>query len=181
MNQVDLFTDAARAKDGIGERQTVDRARHPVLGEGRAVYDNGPARFIADDGRVEAFEAIGLGGGRRGPPEYTWLRARTNAGVVVELETTNRPSGRRHWRIAAMLGGAGWISVAEGRHVTFEPDVGKPVSFDIHSMWVGLPSDRKAVFSGRGSRSLSDWITYEGPEVGHFVWMHERDAKEGAA
>ena len=45
-----------------GPRQTVDRVCHPTLGEGIAVYHNGPAYFQADSGEVVMMRSIDLGG-----------------------------------------------------------------------------------------------------------------------
>ena len=127
-----------------GPRQTVDHAKHPTLGEGRAVYENGPAFFLPDVGEPVALRKIGLGG-VSSAPRRSYLTAHALDGTVVELETTDREHGDHHFRRWSPLHGAGWL-VSLGRKVDracamrFDPDEGKPFEFIVHSMCVGRPA-----------------------------------------
>ncbi len=126
-----------------GERQTIARASHPTLGEGRAVYSNGPAFFLPDSGEPVAMRRIDMGGASSEPPR-SWLSATTVAGERVELETTGRPGGDHHYRRWSAIHGPGWL-VSLGRNVPralamrFEPDEGKAFEFIVHVMCVGRP------------------------------------------
>lgn len=108
-----------------GPRQTCDRAKHPALGEGWAIYDNGPASFVADSGETLQCERIsfassGVDGSR--------LRARIG-GADVLLDVTKRQRGDSHTRKWHPRFGSGWL-VAEGRKdergwpYRFDPDEG---------------------------------------------------------
>lgn len=134
----------------IGIRQTVDRARHPALGEGRAVYDNGPCAFIADSGEVLRLQSCGLGGWAqdRGP----WLVATTEEGDRVELEKRGLQAGATHRRIMAYDKIRGWLvtmphPIGEPNpgftRCTFMRDDGENVRMFWHAVHVGLPGTMK--------------------------------------
>ncbi len=128
----------------IGERQTVARARHPMLGEGRAVYRNGPDFFIADSGEVVEFTHMGLGGASE---KRSWLVGHLPGGTRVELEQYGRDHGKHHDRIVTEDGRPGWLSwwfddFGTWCHV-FEPDGGEPQKFAATYCHVGHPKDRK--------------------------------------
>lgn len=134
-----------------GPRQTIDRARHPVLGEGIAVYRNGPAYFQPDGGEPVPMKSIDVGGVSTRPVKRTWLVAYTEAGERIELDTTDRQRGDRHFYCARTPHGPGWM-VHVGNRVTqfplyrFEPDNGaEPVEMQVHAMRV----------SGKYTTSLS--------------------------
>lgn len=128
-----------------GPRQTIDRVRHPTAGEGRAVYNHGPAFFLPDEGEPIPMRSIGLGGAQSKPTHYSYRDAVTMAGERVELETTGRQRGEHHSRRWSPIFGAGWL-VSEAGHpwregmspseearyhasqgwMRFEPDDGSP-------------------------------------------------------
>jgi hypothetical protein len=166
-------------------RQTVDRAKHPTLGEGRAVFDNGPAFFVADSGEVESFKSIGFGGcGKSG----SYLRAQRPDGTRIELDTTERQGGDSYWRAADSNGVRGWlVSVARPLDEPrtgfmsrrWEPDGGTPRKLYVTTMEVGPPgalkrSERRK--SGNLLPSEEPWFTWMLTEGPQFVWCHERDA-----
>lgn len=174
----------------IGPRQTVDRAKHPTLGEGRVVFDNGPMFFLSDDGQVEHYKSE-AGCGARSEPRYSYKTMRRADGVSVELETTGRVHGDRHWRAFVRMLGAGWLvqignAPPRSMPVRFEPDDGKPITLDVHSMWTGLPKhdfekkQTKAMEAEREAASDAGWFTYRSDE-GEFVWCHERDTEKAQA
>ena len=154
----------------IGPRQTVDRASHPTLGEGRAVYGNGPAFFLPDVGEPVAAQRIGLGGASS-KPSRSWITMTTPDGVTVELDTTKRESGDHHRRAWHPHHGAGWF-VMLGRNVPkaiaarFDPDDGKPFEILIEVMSVGTPEYAKRSARAR-TRAIKmtpeeeQWKTYE--------------------
>lgn len=130
----------------IGERQTVDKVRHPALGEGRLVYDNGPIFFVADSGEVEHYHFLGERGSCSGPPKYSYCKAHREDGAVIEFDRTDRASGRRHDRIVTVDGRAGWLVEWFDEFHTwcnvFEPDDGgEPIKFTASQAWVGGPQD----------------------------------------
>jgi len=129
-----------------GERQTVARVRHHEFGEGTLVHRNGPASFTADSGEVVAFEKVAFGGSRSGPPPYSYTFGFLADGSKVELEQTGRDHGKRHDRIIAVDGRAGWLvdwfDEFDNWCFIFEPDHGAPEKFAAGSMWVGGPKDR---------------------------------------
>ena len=155
----------------IGPRQTVDRASHPTLGEGRAVYDNGPAFFQPDVGDPVAALSIGLGGWSSKPVARSWITMTTPDGVTVDLDTTKRESGDHHRRAWHPHHGAGWF-VMLGRNVPkaiaarFDPDDGKPFEILIEVMSVGTPEYAKRSARAR-TRAIKmtpeeeQWKTYE--------------------
>jgi hypothetical protein len=125
----------------IGERQTVSRAKHPTLGEGRAVYRNGPAFFVADSGDVVAYQKIDMG---RCGVSGSFLRARAADGEKVELEVTKRDSGKTHERVVTEDGRPGWLVWWFDEFGTwcnvFEPnDGGEPLKFGATYAHVGRP------------------------------------------
>ncbi len=93
----------------IGDRQIVQHAKHPTLGEGRLVYDSGPTFFLADSGEAVALQHAGPGGSKSGPPRYSYSTAQQD-GKRIELDTTDRKCGPRHMRIVTLDGRPGWLS-----------------------------------------------------------------------
>lgn len=155
----------------IGPRQTVDRALHPTLGEGRAVYDNGPALFIPDAGEPVPMRSIDLGGASS-EPHRSWLVARTLDGQRIEMETTDRARGDRHSRRWHPMHGAGWL-VLLGRKMDracpmrFDPDDGRPFEMIVHVMAVGRPAFAATAFTKRREKAYKNrdpeedhWTTY---------------------
>lgn len=126
-----------------GPRQTVARAKHPTLGEGRAVYDNGPAFFLPDDGEPVALRKIDLGGSRSGPPRYNYLVAHTLTGERIELETTGRPGGEHHYRRWHPTHGEGWyVGGAKTGHDRWESDAGPTIPLVWSELKVGRPGKK---------------------------------------
>lgn len=128
----------------IGDRQKVSRVKHPAFGEGRAVYQNGPAFFVADSGLVVHFDKIDAGGASQ---TRSWLVARVD-GTRVELEKIGRDHGKTHDRVVAEDGRAGWLVWWFDEFGTwcnvFEPDDGsEPLKFGATFAYVGHPKDRK--------------------------------------
>lgn len=162
-----------------GPRQTIDHCAHPALGSGSAVYENGPAFFLADSGECVPMLNIGPGGcstdrapgGRR-----SWLVATTMDGQRVELETTDRKRGDRHTRIVTYDGRAGWMvnlpSAGRGAAIfRFEPDVGEHELRTWDVAHTGTPAEEKRwKRQGAKAKYESIWLTY-----GDFVWCHERN------
>lgn len=181
------------------DRQTHQRCVHPELGEGVAIYENGPASFIADSGTTVAMKKIGFGGARFAPegpeppkpepklvrgkwkypkaPEragkwHSHLSATTLDGKTLELDKTDKPTADRHMRAIFKTLGAGWlVSLSETGKERFEADSGTVISFSWRKGYRGLP--------GMTSKELNsydgDWLTYEGPD-GSFVWRRETEA-----
>lgn len=167
----------------IGPRQTVDRACHPTLGEGRLVHRNGPAFFVADSGEWCALENVGFGGSRS-EPRYSYKVAHQD-GKRIELEDTGRENGDVHDRVFSPMIGSAWL-VQLGAHPTsrwasrVEPDGGKAFEIVYHQMWVGLAehgADRmgKTVMAEQDAAAKAGWRTYRG-DFGTFTWCHEKDA-----
>lgn len=162
----------------IGERQTVDRAKHPTLGEGRLVYDNGPCFFIADTGETERFRQWG-GCGSRGKTSYVTVIRPNGSGV--DLDTTNRESGKKHQRVVSLEGNRpGWMSSWFDEFHTychvFEPDDGgAPLKFAVHQLWVGGEKD-----NGNPPKSREHLMTVKGPRC-VFVYYREQDAEKAKA
>jgi len=122
-------------------RQTVDRCAHPTLGEGRAVYDNGPAFFVADSGEVVPMARIGGGGCG---PEGSYRYGVTADGEHIRLDTTKRPRGDWHTRAETSFGQRGWLVYVAGASrgvYRWEPDDGAPVEMTVHTMHVGTPDE----------------------------------------
>jgi hypothetical protein len=154
----------------IGPRQTVDRAKHPTLGEGRAIYNHGPAWFWSDDGEPVAMRSIDMGGGRAGPPRYDWLRGVTATGERIELETTDRASGDRHYRRWHPAHGPGWLVAIGGASwrkggptERWEGDNGTVIPMRVAVMKVGKPGDWTSGGSQRKGTPAEheNWFTYE--------------------
>ena len=160
-------------------RQTIDHCAHPSLGPGRAVYDNGPAFFLADTGECVPMQKIGMGGfatdkaegGRR-----SWIVATTMDGQRVELDTLDRKRGDRHTRIVTYDGRPGWMVSLQGTGAgaaifRFEPDVGEHELRTWDVAHTGTPEEYKR-WTRQGAKAKRDsiWLTY-----GDFVWRHERD------
>ena len=126
-----------------GPRQTVARAKHPTLGEGRAVYENGPAFFLPDNGEPVALRKVGLGGSRTGPPRYSYLVAHTLTGERIELETTGRPGGEHHYRRWHPTHGEGWyVGGAKTGHDRWESDAGPTIPLVWSELKVGRPGKK---------------------------------------
>lgn len=128
----------------IGERQKVTRARHPSLGEGRAVYQNGPAFFIADSGHVVHFEQLDVGGASQ---TRSWLVARLPGGDRLEIDEVGRDHSKTHERIVSEDGRPGWLVWWFDEFGTwcnvFEPDDGgESLKFGATFAHVGHPKDR---------------------------------------
>ncbi len=151
-----------------GHRQTVDRALHPTLGEGIAVYENGPAFFQSDAGQVERMAKIGLGGsGSNG----SYLVARTTGGDRIELKTTKRQRGDHHCRRWSPIFGDGWLVLESTPHgerlgympARFDADSGTVVRFKVTVMHVNRPAFYKA--NAKKKKPMLDpeeeqWTTY---------------------
>lgn len=162
----------------IGDRQTVDRAKHPTLGEGVAVYDNGPAFFRSDDGKIERYSELGIGGFGQGG---SWLRAKLPSSETVRLDVTDRPHGDRHWRIMTHGKVRGWlVQVAKPvLHWRFEPDRGEAKVFEFSVMKVGTPGALEKQERRKDRRELpheQHWFTWTTRGGENFVWCNERDA-----
>mgnify|MGYP003558426350 FL=1 len=162
----------------IGKRQTVDRAKHPTLGEGVAVYDNGPAFFRSDAGSVERYTRLGFGSCGVGG---SWLRAITVGGAEVRLDVTGRVHGDRHWRIMTYGKARGWmVQVAKPvLHWRWEPDGGTPIAFEFDIMRAGTPGAMKRQVRRKNFREMpyeQYWSTFTARDGKHFVWCNESDA-----
>lgn len=163
----------------IGPRQTVDRALHPTLGEGRLVHRNGPSFFLADSGECVALDRVDIGG-YTSNPRRSWYVAYQD-GKRIELDHTDMPSGDRHDRVHAGVLGDGWlvwIGGAPGRAWVhrFEPDGGKAIEFDVHQLWVGLPEHKdansKKAIAAQSEAADAGWRTMSGGGF-TFVYCHE--------
>lgn len=162
----------------IGERQTVDRAKHPTLGEGRAVYDNGPCFFLADSGEVEHFKRPAGSGSRSSPTRYSYAAFYRLDGSEVELETTDRESGQRHSRVVAEDGRAGWLvqwSDATSKRerfiwFRFEPEGGAPETMMIQRLWAGEKRHKSR------PSIASPWNSIESVGGHQFTYRRESDA-----
>lgn len=154
----------------IGERQTVQRAKHPTLGEGRLVHDNGPAFFVADSGEVEHYKSAFC--------SQAWLKD----GREIKFDTKGYPNAKSHQRIVRLSDGKpGWLSCwfddfRTWCHV-FEPDDGSdPFKFPVHQAWVGGEKD-----GGDPPKCREHLMTRKG-RAGLFVYYREEDkAKADAA
>lgn len=154
-----------------GPRQTIDHVKHPTLGEGIAVYNNGPAYYQSNAGEVVMMRAIGGGCGTFGGAEYrSYITAFTPTGERVELDTTHRAKGDTHYRRWHSMHGEGWLvhqhDVKDCWRHRFEPDDGKVFTFDVKRMAVGRPGALDAADKVRGKKRghLSDederWFTF---------------------
>lgn len=170
-----------------GPRQTVDRCLHPTLGEGVAVYDNGPAWFRADSGEVVPMRSISLGGCGVGG---SWLQAVASDGHALRLDTTGRMRGTSWERAVGQQHGAGWLGRGGRKHPTsramwlkFEPDIGVPIEMWIDAMWVGLPKhdtitrrlSKKVEKALQEERKSCPWLTMKANDGSTFVCQREAD------
>jgi len=178
------------ATDSPGPRQTVDRAIHPALGEGAAVYDNGPAYFLADGGERVDMKDIQSGGFDK---DGSYLVAVTTTGERVRLNLVSGKRGECHWRAVARVMGEeirGWL--VEERYsgekrwaYRFEQDDGRTLRFDISAMWAGVAADgwrdRKGELmttdpsKRKPSARDANCMTYLLTTDEKFTWCHERD------
>lgn len=174
----------------IGPRQTVDRCIHPQLGPGRAIFNNGPAFFIADSGEVVPMRDIGGGGAGTAASSrgrYSYLAARQLDGTTVELSDLDLQGGDRHHRVYAHDGRPGWLvnvacpiewaaSVREWRY-RFEADDGAVVEMRPHEIFVGLKRRR-----GKAKTPANEehWLTLAW-KGGQWSYQHERDHVAQAA
>lgn len=174
MSQASLPFDGAEAIQHLPphrERQTVDRAVHPQLGPGWAIYDNGPARFVADSGVEVECAYLGMGGASAGPPPRSWLVLNTEPGERIELDTTDQLRGERHERAVSKLLGPGWMVACRGQIerrwlYRFEADRGGgAIELVVNLMYVGTPDDRRP-----RKRPENKWMTFETDNAGSFVW-----------
>ena len=136
----------------IGDRQTVQRAKHPTLGEGRLVYDNGPCFFLADSGEVEHYDKAdfgGVGSAQSSRGRYREHHAWKGYAQTV-FDTLDRECGPKHQRIVTQDGRPGWLvswDDATSRRERFnwerfEPDDGSaPETMMIQRLWVGGAGD----------------------------------------
>lgn len=135
---------AKESEPTIGERQRVTRAKHPLLGDGRAVYQNGPAFFLADAGPVVQFESLDIGGASQ---TRSWLVGRLAGGERVELDKIGSDHGKTHERIVTEDGRPGWLVWWFDEFGTwcnvFEGDDGSLVKFAATYAHVGHPKDRR--------------------------------------
>ena len=124
----------------ICPRQTVDRARHPVLGEGRAVYGNGPAFFLPDVGEPVAARSIEWAGASSKPVPRSWHVMVMDTGDRIELDTTDRERGERHYRRWHPTHGPGWyVGGTVVGHDRWESDSGIALPIVWDAMRVGRP------------------------------------------
>lgn len=167
-----------------GPRQAVDRACHPTLGDGVAVYNNGPAYFAADSGEVVVMREIGFGGWCKA--EGSWLVADPLDGPRVKLATTGRQRGERHERVVADMLGAGWLVGLSGqmRRWRFEPDGGgNAIVLDVVQMFIGKPSDmtKKGDVRARIPKAHENWSTMQTRSGSFFVYQREAEARPAAS
>ncbi len=140
-------------------RQTHQRCKHPTLGEGVAVYDNGPAFFIADSGEQVAYASIRFGGASSAGPMKSWLTAVGADGNRTDLDRTGQKRGERHCRIVTLEGRRGWLvdlRVTRGWLSRFEPDDGGEPETFAYTVWSrGTPKQQKAPLTAK----WFDWNT----------------------
>lgn len=166
----------------IGERQTVGRALHPTLGEGRVVYRHGPAFFIADSGEVEHFARVTNGGASAGPPPSSWVTAHRADGSSFKLEQHGRDHGRSHDRVVTEDGRPGWLSWWTDEFGTwchvFEGDDGGVTKFAASYWHIGHPKDRR---KKKLPAARAHLMTIGGRGDFTFVYSREGDTPDKAA
>ena len=183
----------------MSDRQTHQRCRHPTLGEGVAIYDNGPARFVADSGETVDYSAIGWGGCSTHGPMKSWITARDAIGNRTDLDTSDQKRGERHERIVTIEGWRGWLVdvPVNGRTwlARFEPDDGgEPETFAYTAWSRGTPKQQKAPPSAKWvDWSANPWHLlgtsfcycreedYPGPEAALIAKLGPKAAKAKAA
>ena len=124
---------AAITDADAGTRQTVERLRHPALGDVVAVYDNGPSYLRTTDGsRVDVFN-IGCGGASLA---RSWRVVRHADGSRVEADIITR--GDSHRRTSSPMLGMGWmVWLAEGFLMRWEGDDGRVIPLDVVMLQAG--------------------------------------------
>jgi hypothetical protein len=167
-------------------RQTVDRAKHPDLGEGVVVYDNGPAWFRSDGGEVVPLASVGFGGASK---DRHYLRAALPDGKRIELDTTGRQAGDRHVRVMTYGKRRGWL-VQVARPIDepytpfirerWEPDGGQVIKMHVVVLERGTPGANARYERRKPKRYLPEeehWITYTLSDKTTFVFCYEKDAE----
>jgi hypothetical protein len=159
----------------VTDRQTHQRCKHPTLGEGVAIYDNGPARFVADSGETVAYSEIGWGGYSAHGPMKSWLIA-VDVNGRTNLDTSDQKRGERHRRIATMEGRRGWLvelQVTRGWLSRFEPDDGAEPETFAYTVWSrGTPKQQKAPPTAK----WCDWMANPWHLLGtSFCYCREED------
>lgn len=167
----------------IGDRQTVDRAKHPTLGEGRLVHRNGPAFFIADSGEWCDLTDVGWGGSES-TPRRSWKTAR-QGGKRIEIDELD-DGGESHCRVYVHTRGRGWLTWNIGRDChqhRVHLDGSEPFDFRPDTIWSGLPEHRgcrtkdataQTAARAAGWMCMSDRVTT-------LVWCHEVDVEKALA
>lgn len=166
----------------IGERQTVQWAKHPTLGEGRLVYNNGPAFFLADSGEVEHYDDAGFAGAgssQSSRGEYCESFG-SRGGKRVLLDTLRRKRGPQHIRIVTHDGRPGWLvswndTLSEKNRFMwerFEPDGGgEHETMMIQKWWVGLPKHERS--RGGNLDACRPWMSMK--SIGDDVFTYRRE------
>lgn len=170
----------------IGDRQTVQRAKHPKLGEGRLVYGNGPVFFLADSGEVEPYDRAGWSGSGSASSSRGEYREHyaERFGARVLFDSTGRDCGATHERIVSQDGRAGWLvrwndktSNRERFHwERFEPDNGDEHETMMNQVWWrGEAKHEKKSSTTRGN-SLEErepWMTSK--SIGGHLFTYRRE------
>lgn len=129
-----------RASDpDAGPRQTVERLRHPTLGDVVAAYDHGPAYLRTADGtRVDVVRITcgGASSARDDKPARSWRVVHHVDGTRVEADIIAR--GDAHRRTSSPLLGMGWmVWCAEGSLMRWESDDGRVIPLDVRVLQSG--------------------------------------------
>ncbi len=155
---------ARLADPDAGPRQTVERLRHPTLGEVVAVYSNGPAYLRTADGvRVDVLR-IGAGGAssaRDDRPARVWRVVHTADGRA-EADVITR--GDSHERASSPLLGPGWmVWCAKGLRMRWEGDDGRVLPLDVSGLQAGDAAYIAACVRAEKSRKRDkEWPKLEG-------------------
>lgn len=172
----------------IGPRQTVDRALHPELGEGRAVYDNGPCAFLADSGEFLALKSCAWGGWSK--DRGSFLVAVLANGDRIELELSGRQRGDTHERIMAYDRNCGWLVWVAAPiddppvpfvRMRFDRDDGKSVSLFGKIAECGLPGTLKRQGRRKNKSDLPHerhWVTWRLVGGETFIYCLEKYADQ---